>query len=157
MQLFSVRKVFSFFPPLNIFFSGTNDLHLAKRLFNGRTGRQTESGKVLFSESETGKCLTDRNGLMWHNFQAGKHVHFLVFAFMWVGGVVSIFHMYHLGKTEPSYWYRPVSVPRLGCFSVVLKYNESHDLCFLLTSSILSRIQISFDNCFLCLKKGVKR
>lgn len=92
------------FLPFLISFLGTNVLCLAKSLlFNGGMGRQTESGKMFFSESETGKCLTSHNGIMWHDFQAGKHVHFLVFAFMWGGGVVSIFHIkgkqsHHTGK-----------------------------------------------------------
>lgn len=76
---------------------GTHVLYLAKtNLFNGRKGRQTESGRTLLSESETGKCPTGREGATWHDFQAGKHVHFLVFAFMWEGGVVSVFHICHL-------------------------------------------------------------
>lgn len=48
---------------------------------------------MLFSESETGKCLTGCRCIMRQGFQAGKHVQFSVFALMWGGGVVSIFHI----------------------------------------------------------------
>lgn len=56
---------------------------------------QTENGKMLFAESETGKRLTDQDCIMWQGSQAGKHVQFSVFAFMWGGGVVSVFHIRH--------------------------------------------------------------
>lgn len=94
--LFS-KKCSSFSPPPPLI-----SLSLSLMLFgksysfqHGMDG-QTESGKMLFSESETGKCLTDHNCIMWQGFQAGKHVQFSVFAFMWGGGVVSLFHICHL-------------------------------------------------------------
>lgn len=98
-QLFSARNVFSFFFPLNNSFSGFSVLYLEEKkkkslLFNCRMGKLRVA--ECFLESETGKCLPGCSGIMWHNFQAGKHVHFLVLAFMWGGGVVSIFHICHL-------------------------------------------------------------
>lgn len=110
-----------------------------------------------FLESETGKCLPGCSGIMWHNFQAGKHVHFLVLAFMWGGGVVSIFHICHLRGRRPSYWYRPVSVLRLVCFSVVLENNKSHALCFLLNSSMLSRSSSISQQLFPVPEEGSKK
>lgn len=58
------------------------------------------------------------------------------------------------GETEPSRWHRPVSVLRLVSFLLVLKCNESHALCFLLTSSILSRSSNIFQQLFSVPEEG---
>lgn len=138
------------FIPLNNASVGSSLLCLAESLFFFLTAEWADKLWVAecFSESETDKCLPGHSGIMWHELQAGKHVRFSVLAFMWAGGVVSIFHTCHLGRSRAIILVHTGTMLKLACFSVVLENSTSHALCFLLvrSSSVFK----------LCLKKGVK-